>query len=151
MTLSVNPAPAATGSTPPELAPARRGRPPGSTNKPRAMAAVAEISARSLAAAYQGLWLVLRMCTWLVAGRDKSPVAQATHTAWKLDDLDSDEALADAKDLMPFVTEIPALIRVLAWVGGPVIVVKRVAGKLRKKAPKLEAAPEPKADPLDFA
>lgn len=147
---STTPAPIGTGSPPPELTPPRRGRPPGSTNKPKATPPIAEISARSLAAAYQGLWLILRMCTWFVAGRDKSPVAQATHTAWTLDDLDSDEALSDAKDLMPFVTEVPALIRVLAWIGGPVIVVKRVASKLKKKTPKLEVV-EPKADPLDFA
>ena len=134
---------AATGSDPrapveipAELTPKRGpGRPPGSANKPKTDPKVPELSHRTLAAAYQGLWLVLRLCTWIVAGREKSPVAQATRATWYLEDLDADEATQDARDLLPFVLEIGPLVRVLAWIGAPVIVVKRISGKLRRKTP----------------
>lgn len=135
---------AGTAELPPELAPKRRGRPPGSVSKPKPAADAGELSPRTLAAAWQGLWLVTRFLAWLFAGRANSPIAVATGATWTLDELTADEADEDARVLLPLARELPTRVLVwLSYVGGPVLLAKRIASKLRMKGKIHETPPLP--------
>ena len=131
------------GERPPELEPRRGpGRPRGSASKPREPAV---LSARTVAAAYQGLWLIARFATWLLAGRAGSPIAQATGARWTLSDLAMSEAEEDARELLPVVRELPpGALSFCTWIGAPVLLAKRIAAHVtrRPSAPPADAGPE---------
>lgn len=122
------PAGAAPAPKAPPLEPAEkrgRGRPPGSTNKPK----VEEPNLDAIEAAWQGLWIIIR----LLAGLFGFETDVAT--------LPSKEARDDAKVfvLIPGVSRL----RFLQWIGAPVVLVKRIAQHFRRKQKK---PPEVKTD-----
>ncbi len=129
----VNQGPSASrDSEPPaELAPKKRGRPLGSTNKPKET--IAEVSREALANAWHGLWLLCKLATWGLAGRVSAPIARWTSATYTLDDLPNEEALEDAKNLLPIFRNFPALALVLTWIGAPVLLAKRVQAHLRRE------------------
>lgn len=90
------------------------GQPSGVTQPP--------INVKHVASALQGLWLILQGVVWLVAGK--------THT---LDSLTEKEAQDDATIVWPLVEKYPTIGRILSWIGAPIVLVRRVSEKLRRK------------------
>jgi hypothetical protein len=127
----------------------RRGRPPGSTNRKAEAKENDGLTVKTLASAWQGLWLVSRLLTWLFAGRANSPIALATRAQWSLTDLTADEADEDAKLLLPLARELPAFaLTVMAWIGAPVLLAKRVHAHLVKRPVQLSPGPAQLPPPL---
>lgn len=123
---------------PAELAP-KRGRPPGAKNRvPEGPA----ITKEALAAAWHGLWLVCKVLTWALGGRASAPLARWTRELYSLDDLPDEEALDDARSLLPLFRDFAALARALTFVGAPVLLARRVAQHLRR-------TPVPRPEPKD--
>ncbi len=91
------------------------------------------VDLRMVENAYAGLWLVMKLTVWWLA--------RATHV---LDDLSTTEITTDSKLLLPLVERHPTLSRILSWIGAPIVLVRRVHEKLRRKP--IEPAPELAAD-----
>lgn len=81
-----------------------------------------KLNVSHVAAAWQGAWLVLQGLVWVIAGRH-----------YRLEILTPAEAMADAQILWPLVERHPILARILSWIGAPVALVRRVAGKIKRK------------------
>lgn len=106
------------------------------------------VSERALASAWQGAFLIMRLLTWLLAGREASPLPRWTGELWSLTPLTADEAEEDARELMPSLGDLPpGVVRFLSMIGAPVLMAQRVSDHLRR-APKPKAAPPPPAAPL---
>lgn len=93
-----------------------------------------QIKVTHVAAAWQGLWLVLQGLVWLVAGR-----------SYQLEILTPGEALEDAQILWPLVERHPVLARILSWIGAPIALVRRVAAKIKRKDKAVPDASAPRA------
>jgi len=103
----------------------KRGRPPGSKTRPKTQDQV-KVELRSVEAAWQGIWLLLRFGGRLLGFECDSPM------------LPDEEAQADAKSLQAVVQRHPRAMQVLAWIGAPVVMVQRIAQHFSKK--KIEKA-----------
>lgn len=64
----------------------------------------------------------MQVATWLIAGK--------TH---QLLPLSARAAEQDARHLLPIVEAHPFLATLLAWIGAPIVVVRRVTKNLRRK------------------
>lgn len=123
-------------STPPEAPPfapekPRRGRPPGSKTRNRTVEAETDApDLRSVEAAWQGLWLILRVFGSFVGFVSDVKV------------LPDSEAREDAQALLPIVQRHPFIARVLGWIGAPVVLATRISQHFtakKKVAPKAQA------------
>jgi len=105
-----------------------------------AAAPPAPLDARTLENAYAGLWLVLQLLVWAYARK--------TH---ELDDLAPLDIEKDAAALMAVVKDRTTLVRILSWVGAPIVLFRRVREKLHRKAapvvPLREVQPGPSQAP----
>lgn len=77
---------------------------------------------RNVEAAWQGLWLVLRLLGRLFGFECDA------------DTLPDDEIKSDATALLPVVERHPSLARVLGWIGAPFVVIHRVSQHFHKRA-----------------
>lgn len=108
--------------------------------KAAAAAPPAPLDERTVENAYAGLWLVLSLVVWFYA--------RATH---ELGELSSAEIQADARALLPILRDRTRLVRVLSWVGAPIVVVRRVKEKLRRKPSATSSPSSPPSSPAEAA
>lgn len=109
----------------PPLEPAEpKARRPYGPRKPHAAPPAAPVELSTVEAGLQGLWLVLRFVFSFFGWESDVAV------------LPRDEARGDAKALQPIVTRFPAIVRMLSWIGAPVVIVQRVMQHFhRRRAP----------------
>lgn len=94
-----------------------RGRPPKSAKKEEG-----GTNPRNVEAAWQGMWLVLRLLGRLFGFESD------------VDTLPDEEVKSDATALLPVVERHPALARVLGWIGAPFVIIHRVSLHFHKRA-----------------
>ena len=79
----------------------------------------ASINVSDVAAAWLGAWFIIRLIAKAFGYVERST-------------LTNDEAESDARQLVPVVRNFPMLLRVMAWLAAPIIVMKRVTEKFEK-------------------
>lgn len=107
----------------PPLAEVKRGRPPGLKNQTKG--GDPEVSKRMVEATWQGLWVLLVILGGLFGF--ESDVGT----------LPEEEAREDAEALTPLIQRHPWIARILAFIGGPIVIVKRVMLHFRRKPAKV--------------
>ncbi len=130
----------------PEWNPVSKGRGRPGRGSARGQKAAARESgggdARSVEAAWQGLWIVIRIVARLLGFEADVPT------------LPDEEARADALALAPVIDRHPTLARVLSWVGAPVVIVQRIAQHFHRKAKEARTVgdpPGPRSVPSEVA
>lgn len=111
----------------------KRGRPLGSKTRSKDADLKAEL--RSVEAAWQGVWMVLRFGGRLLGFECDTPM------------LPDAEAQADAKSLQAVVQRHPRAMQILAWVGAPVVMLQRIAQHFRRKKSDEKADKKPGGTP----
>jgi hypothetical protein len=114
----------------------RRGRPPGSTNKPKETAPAIDVTEEAVRTAWQGLFSVISFVVWLFGGKVKPG---------QVGELTNEESENDARQLLPIAQRFPSVVKILGWIGAPLVAAKRIKQKFefpaKGSAPKRETPP----------
>ena len=110
------PPPAETRSDAEIIGVKRRGRPPGSKNKPKEQTVSPDAALQTLKAALHGFMLLAGFALWLFGVKQKEEYTDS-------------EVEADAKQLLPIAMRYMAVVTALSWIGAPIVIVNRIRQK----------------------